>query len=212
MVSKPAYQIWILFTLTITVLGTDYNCTWETGSASFDLCEWRQKSDSQYKGYWEVYDERDSGDNNYTYLFNICADVFNTKDLNELCINNTLRSVNDLPTGYCDKIINGSYDGINECECNNSSLDATKCKYNPKSQSITSILHSAAYQIPRRKSDADKHCYRLHDGITPPTFSLIDDSDPTIGVSIKYIGGDWCEGYGVCLLCYVIYFDSQSPI
>eukprot|EP01083_Nonionella_stella_P258004 882465_1 len=48
--------------------------------------------------------------------------------------------------------------------------------------------------MPRKQSS--NYCYRLHDGITPPIFSLINNNDPTVGVSIKYIGGDWCPEYG----------------
>ena len=189
---KLFLSIWILSVSIFVVFGdTEFPCTWSYKNANFSLCRWQQTSNSQGMGYWEVYDESDYSSNNYTYQFNICGDVINTNNLNEMCINNTLRKEVNYPVGYCNNIINGTYDDIKKCKCIKINTNGTCIE-----EDISPItVQSAGYQMPREKSNED--CYRLHDGITPPTFSLIDDKDPSIGVSIKYIGGDWCPAFGV---------------
>lgn len=170
--------IWILSLSNYRVFSSkQWDCTWSYENANFSLCRWQQTSNSQGMGYWEVYDERDQDPfNNFTYQFNICGDVVNKNNLNEMCVNNTLRRINNQSIGYCNNIINGSCIG-NE---------------------ISAITENvAAYQMSRDKSDRNADCFRLHDGQSQPTFSLIDNQDPSIGVSIKYDGGDWCETYGV---------------
>lgn len=170
----------------------EYNCTWNHGNATFDLCAWQLDRESQGSGSWEVYDERDSYSNNFTYHFNVCADVVSTDTLNDLCTDQVLRQQNHLPLGYCSNIIDG------KCQCINStanSEDSTNCD-NINDQSIEPIYsNTAAYQMPRSKSDDG--CYRLHDGQTPPEFALMDPLDPTVGVTLKYTNGDWCAVFGV---------------
>ena len=56
----------------------------------------------------------------------------------------------------------------------------------------------AGYQIDIRD---DFLCFRLHDGMTSPEWSLIETTnsklDPDIGVQIKYKNGDFCDRFGV---------------
>ena len=181
---------WIPFLYITSITSTEYDCTWSHGNASFDLCPWKKTVNTQGDlGYWEVYDDRDSYADNYTYKFNICADIVNTNQLNNLCTNNTARQAQSppLPIGYCSDIVNGT----NECKCLQTSANHTCLK-----EAIKPIdIDTAAYQMPRRKSWKD--CYRLHNGITPPKFALIDSDDPTVGVSLKYGNGDWCPAFGV---------------
>eukprot|EP01084_Bolivina_argentea_P188065 323835_1 len=184
---SPKLQIILSLLLTLILSMTSkhyYDCIWTHENATFDLCAWRKTRESQGDGYWEVYDDRDTDvDSNYTYLFNVCGDVINTNRLNALCTNQTLRQTNHLPAGYCTDILNTS-----DCKCINASATDPPLCYE---QAIAPInIRTAAYQMPRQKSQSG--CYRLHDGVTPPQFSLIDEDDPTQGVSIKYTGGDWC--------------------
>ena len=184
------YILTVLFLVQTQCGGTEYNCTWSLGNSSFDLCEWQLDQHSQGSGSWEVYDERDSFSNNFTYHFNVCADVVYTDNLNDLCTDQILRQQNSLPIGYCSEIVNGT------CKCINGSSSATTDCNDLNHQSIEPIYtNTAAYQMPRTKSDDG--CYRLHDGQTPPEFALVDPLDPTAGVTLKYINGDWCPSFGV---------------
>jgi len=180
---------WIYTLVNCNVFGSkQWDCNWSYENANFSLCTWQQTADSQGKGYWEVYAPDDDWSNNYTYQFNICGDVVNQNNLNEMCTNNTLRKSINIPVGYCNGIVNGTYN-TKECKCIKS-VNGTCVE-----EDISAITANvAAYQMPRQKSKDD--CYRLHDGITPPIFSLLDDKDPSIGVSIKYVGGDWCPDPG----------------
>ena len=57
-------------------------------------------------------------------------------------------------------------------------------------------------------------CYRMHDGVTAPTWALVDASDPTKGVTLTYTNGDWCDAGGVesfVFLSLIFYFRLLLP-
>lgn len=63
----------------------------------------------------------------------------------------------------------------------------------------------AAYQL----NFDDNRCFRLHNGITDPQWSLIDEHEPATGVQITYLNGDWCDaGQVMWFLFFNLYFFS----
>lgn len=48
-----------------------------------------------------------------------------------------------------------------------------------------------------KNTDRDhKPCWRLHDGVTEPVWSVYDETDPARGVVITYSNGDYASGCG----------------
>jgi len=88
---------------------------------------------------------------------------------NGVCTNASKRSSHNLPRGYCDSTFNFT------CIGHIVQINAT----------------TAAYQI--KNHETFENCYRLHDGVTPPKWSLYKSDDPVSGVVLTYMNGDWCN-------------------
>merc|ERR1719295_1335644 len=167
-----ALSVALLAATSIPTTSAHYDCKWETDNATYDLCSLRL--DGGELAYYEVFDGSSDPNFNFTYVFNMCDDIEGNPP-DTLCYNNTLRSEQGFPTGYCAEENINSTNG----EC----LDLTD---------ITA--HTAAYQM--RRGHIHDECFRLHDGSTAPTFNYIEPSDPSIGVTLTYTNGDWCEVAG----------------
>ena len=152
------------------------NCRWPSGNGTFDLCDWNINPRNEIFRIlkcWEVWDSRnDDGDaRNFTYIFNVGNNI-RKKPNNKRCWDETT-------TGYCPNI-----------PCN-----FTK-------ELIPTDVIGAAYQIRRGSDDIydddgnnSLPCHRLHDGITNAEYSFIDPKDPTVGIQLRYINGDYCFDY-----------------
>lgn len=162
--------------LWLSVFADNYPCRWETRNATFDLCRLQLTSDGyETENYYEVFDNSSSQLYNFTYIFNVCNDV-ESKPPDESCYNDTLRQKQSLPLGYCP-----------ESEVNDTNEECLSIE-EPGDM-------VAAYQIKRgTAANGDiNECYRLHDGVEDAVFSYLDPTDPSTGVKITYIHGDWCE-------------------
>lgn len=120
-----------------------------------------------------------------------------------ICTNLTLRSSHLLPLGYCSKIVN----------------------YTCAAGNIVNITETvAAYQLQNhRTGNTYERCYRLHDGVTAPNWTLYDSTDATAGVVLTYYNGDWCftKGRGrnrefrIAFICdnnYANIFDKEEVL
>lgn len=152
---------------------------------TYDLCEFVVTSESK-DGWYEVVDNRtvgnvENGDaQNYTFYFNVAANIAKpTPDPECDNYNETFRRIHGLEQGYCSQITS-------------SGLPNATCPI----EKITPITsRTAAYQAKKGRTDTDK-CWRLHDGVTEPIWSFIDESDPALGLQLTYTNGDWCAAYG----------------
>lgn len=101
------------------------------------------------------------------YLFNLCGNITEIPNVST-CYNSTARNVTGLSreSGYCP----------------------TNISDNACSESLTDIQAPvAAYEIVNGSI-----CYRLHDGVTSPVYSVINTDNPVLGFYMRYIQGDFC--------------------
>mmetsp|Transcript_1758 Transcript_1758/g.1484 ORF Transcript_1758/g.1484 Transcript_1758/m.1484 type:complete len:359 (+) Transcript_1758:25-1101(+) len=146
---------------------------------TYDLCDFALDGTP---GYYAAYDPRDKGNyenvddsTNYTYYFNIAANVASQVP-DEVCDDY------DNPTGmgYCKDITS---EGMYNATCLSKNL-------------VPIRTWTAAYQARGAAGDREAACWRLHDGVTPPIWTFLDDTDPALGIQALYTNGDWCAGGG----------------
>lgn len=119
------------------VFAAKEECKFSAGGATYDVTALKMGMSASY----HVKDIRDTVENNYTYVFNVCGYA-------------------NSPMPECDKTAAGT---------------------GP----------APAFQV----YDYDKGCHRLGGvGEQFRTFALLDEDDPTYGVSLTYSGGDKCSG------------------
>jgi len=169
-------EILNLFFIILIKIANSYNCSWHYGTnVSYNLCNLQLSNLSQF-GSYTVDDKRSTANvSQFFYEFNICDNVADDPEYltvpTSICTNLTIRNIHGLPLGYCNSVVNYT------------------CKDYPSS--IVNITKpTAAYQI--KNSATFESCYRLHNGITEPTWSLYQSDDPVKGVVLTYTNGDWC--------------------
>jgi len=157
---------------------------------------------------YQVYDLRSTSNvTGYVYDFNICGNLARNPSRlaypRHICTNTTLREKYGLPTGYCKNVYNFT--------CINNEI-------------VPIIDTTAAYQIQNvQNAQSYQRCYRLHDGVTNPTWSLYQSDDAVAGVVLTYTNGDWCDVKGkgrnrefrIAFICdnnYYNVFDKEEVI
>lgn len=199
-------NFFFFFFILIIKIVNCYDCAWQYKSnVSYNLCNLKLTNDSQLSNY-EVFDKRSTSNvSMYQYDFNICDDVISDPGTFSIppnvCTNYSLRASRNLPLGYCAEVVN----------------------YTCKNDKIIPInTTTAAYQVQNAQSTFQR-CFRLHNGVTPPTFSLYKEDDPSAGVVLTYTNGDWCTMNGkgrnrefrIAFICennYYNAFDKEEII
>ena len=136
-------------------------------TATYNLCGYTLSENGQLS-YYVVHWETPYDAANHTFYFNVAANVMSSPPGS--CDDYT----DGLHPGYCKDI---RWEGLPNVTCDNNDL-------------VPIINLVAAYQ------DTSYLCWRLHDGITQPIWTYLDESNPALGIQLTYINGDWCAEYG----------------
>eukprot|EP01083_Nonionella_stella_P049726 132444_1 len=144
-------------------------CVVTLKNATFNLLplHLNPRHNNQFK-YYSVHDERSKSDldDDYKYAFNVCGPVL------------------EIPDGCVGEDAPGMY-----CEDNNLSENGT-CNV-PLTHVNGSVF---AYQMKVDKDGKVDRCWHLSDSVGGPgVWSLVNDDNPSLGVTVSYLDGDYSE-------------------